>query len=138
MRGPVLLEHREVAADHLGELARQSRAARVGGDRDELLGQAEVAEVLREHRQRSHVVDGHLEEALHLARMEVHGEHAVGAGRLDHVGDELRRDRLARPGLLVLARVGIERQHRGDPLGRSELRGVDHDHQLHQVLVDRR
>ena len=108
MRRPVLLEHGKVSADHLGELARQARAAGVGGDRDDVFGQAEIPHVLREHRQRSHVVDRDVEEALDLARVEVHREDAVGARRLDHLRDELRGDPLARPGLLVLARVGIQ------------------------------
>ncbi len=138
VRRTVLLEHGEVAADHLGELARQACAARVGRDGDELLGEAEIAEVLREHRQRGHVVDGYLEEPLHLARVEIHRQHAVGAGRLDHLRDELRGDRLPRTRFLVLPRVGVERDHGRDPLGRGELGRVDHDQQLHQVLVDRR
>ena len=68
-----------------------------------------VAEVLREHHQRGHVVDRLLEEALDLAGVEVHRQHAVGAGRLEHAGDEAGADRLARRGLLVLARVAEPR-----------------------------
>ena len=37
------------------------------------------------------MVDGDLEEALHLAGVEVHREHAVGAGGLQQVGDEASR-----------------------------------------------
>ena len=96
VRGAVLLEHGQVAADHLRELAREARTAGIGRDRDEFLRQAQVSEVLRQHRERGHVVDGHLEEALDLARVEIHREHAIGARRLDHLGDEFRRDRLAR------------------------------------------
>src|SRR6266536_2613234 len=111
VRRPVLLQHGEVASDHLRELAGQARAARVGGDGDELLREPEVTEVLRQHRQRGHVVDRHLEESLDLARVEIHRQHAIGAGRLDHLRHELRRDRLARARLLVLAGVRVERQH---------------------------
>jgi hypothetical protein len=97
----------------------------------------EIAEVAREERQRRHVVDGDREEALDLARVQVHRQHAIGSGELQHVGDESRRDRLARLGLPVLARIGEPGNHRRDPLGRRELRRLDHQQELHQVLVDR-
>ena len=97
MRRPILLEHRQIAADHLGELAREPGAARVGRHCNDLLGQTEVAHVLRQHRQGRHVIDGNLEEALHLASVQVHGEHTVGARRLDHVRHELCGDPLPWP-----------------------------------------
>ncbi len=99
--------------------------------------EAEVAEVAREERQRGHVVDRDREEALDLAGVEVHRQDPVGAGDLQHVGDEAGGDRLARLRLAVLAGVGEERDHRGDPLRRAELRRLDHLQQLHQVPVDR-
>ena len=61
-----------------------------GDDRGDRLLEVEVANVLREERDRRHVVDRDVEEALHLAGVEVHREHAVGAGGLEHVGDEAR------------------------------------------------
>ena len=100
--------------------------------------QALVAEVLREHRQRGHVIDRDVEEALHLARVQVHREDAIDAGGLEEVGDEARADRLARRRLLVGARVRIPGHDGRDPLGRRELRRVHHQQQLHQVPVDRR
>ena len=78
--------------DHLGEADGHLRAAGVGRDRDDAFaGETEVAEVAREQRQRGHVVDRDREEALDLARVQVHRQHAVGAGELEHVGDEARR-----------------------------------------------
>ena len=101
-----LVHDREVGLDHLREADGLLRAARVGRDRDDAVaGEAEVAEVAREERQRGHVVDGDREEALDLAGVQVHRQHAVGAGELEHVGDEARRDRLARLRLAVLPRV---------------------------------
>ena len=70
-------------------------------------GDAEVAEVVREERQRGHVVDRDREEALDLPRVQVHRQDAVGAGELKHVGDEARGDRLARLGLAVLTCVRV-------------------------------
>ena len=72
---------------------------------DAVARQAEVAEVRREELQRGHVVDRDREEALDLARVEIHRQDAVDARELEHVGEEARRDRLARLRLAVLARV---------------------------------
>jgi len=80
---------------------------------------------------------GMVKEALDLAGVQVHGQHAVGSRQLEHVGDQAGRDGLARLRLAILPRVGEERHHRGDALRRGELRGLDHEEQLHQVLVDR-
>ena len=87
-----LVHEREVGVEHLGEAHGLLRAAGVGRDGDDAVArQAEVAEVAREQRQRGHVVDRDREEALDLARVQVHRQHAVGAGELEHVGDEARR-----------------------------------------------
>ncbi len=45
------------------------------------------------------------EEALYLRRVQVHGQHAVGAGLDDQVGHQLGADRRARRGLPVLPRI---------------------------------
>ncbi len=80
------------------------RTPGIGRDGDDTIaGEPQVAEVLREQRQRRHVVDGDREEALDLARVEVHRQNAVGAGELEHVGDEPAGDRLTRLRLAVLA-----------------------------------
>ena len=90
--GPRLVHDREVGRDHLGELERVLRAPGIRRDRDDAIaGEPQVAEVLREQRQRRHVVDGDREEALDLPGVEVHRQNAVGAGQLEHVGDEPRR-----------------------------------------------
>jgi hypothetical protein len=49
------------------------------------------------------VIDGDVEESLYLALVEIHGQDAVGAGDLEHVGYQLGADRLAAGALLVLA-----------------------------------
>ena len=79
---------------------------------------------------------GILEEALHLAGMEIHRQDAVRTGGFEHVGDEASGDRLARSGLLVLPRVEVPGDHGGDPLRRGEARSVDHDQELDEVAVD--
>ena len=139
--GPLLGDQREPGAEHLGELLGQLGAAGIARDDHDLLGR-DVAqhqlEVLSKQRHRGHVVDGDLEEALQLAGVQVHGQDAIRAGGLDHVGNQLGCDRLARRALLVLARVGIPGHHRRDPLRRGQACGVDHDQQFHQRVVGRR
>ena len=135
--GAHLVHDRDIRVKHLRELRRHFGAARVGRHRDDAVTRdAEVAEVVGEERKGGHVVDRDLEEALDLAGVKVHGEDAVGTGDLQHVGDELRSDRLARRRLLVLARVRKPRDDRGDPARRGELCRVHHDQQLHQVAID--
>ena len=51
------------------------------------------------------------------------------------LGDDTRRDRLARRRLLVLARVAVPGHHRDDPVRRRALCRVDHHQQLHQRVV---
>ncbi len=69
--------------------------------------------------------------------MQVHCKHPVGARDGDEVGAQLGGDRLARLDLAVLPRVAVVGNDRRDPPGRRALEGVDHDEQLHQVVVDR-
>ena len=92
-------------------------------------------EVLGQHEHRGHVVDRDLEEALDLAGVEIHREHAVGPGRLEHPRHQPRADRLARGRLLVLARVAVPGRYGDDAVGRGADGGVDHHHQLHQRVV---
>ena len=83
------------------------------------------------------MVDRDREETLDLAGMQVHRQHPVGAGELEHVGDEPAGDRLPRLRLAVLARVGEPRDDGGDALRGRELRRLDHQEELHQVAIDR-
>ena len=90
------------------------------------------------HRRGEQVIDRQVEEALDLRLVQVHRQHAVDARRGQHVGDELRGDRHARLVLAILARVAVIRNHRGDARRRRSTERVRHDHQLHQVRIDRR
>ena len=92
-----------------------------------------------QHRRRVDVVDRDVEEALDLVGVQVHRQEALDADRLEHVGDDLGADRHARRARpAVLARVAEVRDHRGHPARRRALERVDHDAELHQVLVRRR
>src|SRR5581483_6320993 len=132
-----LVDDGEVRAEALREGARALDAPRVGRDDGDGPAPDALLEILEQDGCRVDVVDGDVEEALDLARVEVEREHARGAGRRDEVGDELRADRHARRDLPVLARVAVVRDDRRDALGRRPLEGVEHEEQLHQVVVRR-
>ena len=95
-------------------------------------------EVLVDHRGRVEMIHGNVEEALDLGGVQVHGQHAVGAGAGDQVGHQLGRDRHAALVLAVLPGVAEVGHHGRDPIGAGPLEALDHDQQFHQVLVDRR
>ncbi len=69
--------------------------------------------------------------------MQVDRDDAVGAGGLEQIGDQAGGDGLAAAVLLVLTGVGVERQDRGDALGRTTLERIDHDELFHDPLVQR-
>ena len=83
------------------------------------------------------MIDRNVKEPLNLRLVQIHRQHAVGAGRAQHVRHQLGRNRHARLVLAILPRVAVIRQHRRDPRRRRAPERVDHDHQLHQVLIDR-
>ena len=56
---------------------------------------------------------------------------------LEHVRHQLGRNRHARLVLAILPRVAVIRHHRRDARRRRAAERIDHDHQLHQVLIDR-
>ena len=71
------------------------------------------------------------------AGMQIHRQHAVGAGLGDQVGDQLGADRRARCGLPILPRIAEIRDHRGDAARRRPAQRVQRDQQLHQLVVRR-
>ena len=102
------------------------------------LVQLHVVDVVVQHRRRVQMIHGDVEEALDLVGVQVHRQHPVGPGLDDHVRHQLGRDRHPALVLAVLAGVAEVRDHGRDPVGAGPLAAVDHDQQLHQVLVHRR
>ncbi len=84
------------------------------------------------------MIDRHVEEALDLRRVQVHRQHAVGAGAGDEVRDQLGGDRHAAFVFAILPGVAEVRHDGRDSLGAGPLATVDHDEQFHQVIVARR
>jgi hypothetical protein len=135
-RSETFVDNGERGADALGELARPLHAAHVRRD-DQQVGRVReaVADVEREHRRGVEVVHRQVEEALDLARMEVHGQQPVHPRLLNEVGHQLRGDGRARGGLAVLAGVAEIGQHRRHPAGRRAPQRIGHHQKLHQVVV---
>ena len=136
--GPALVAERQVGAavtEVLGHPLGDLDAP--GVRRHDHRRRAVLAQVPLEHRDRREVVDRSVEEALDLTGVEVDRDHPLGAGGLEHVGDQPGRDRLATLGLAVLAGVAVERRDGGDALRRRPVGGVAHDQLLHDRVVDR-
>ena len=110
--------------------------AGIGTDNDDILVRVVFADPAQHARLGVEVVNGHIEEALDLAGVQVHGDDVVAAGRLQHVGDELGTDGGAALILLILAGVGEVGNDGRDAACRRGAAGVDHDEQLHQTVID--
>ena len=124
--------HRQV--QHAGEVAGGLRVAQVRRHDDRVL-QGTAAEMLRQHLEGVQVIDRHAEEPVHLFRMQRHRQDAVGARRRQQVRDQPRGNRDARRVLLVRAGIGEVRDHRRDARRRRSPRRIQHQQQLHQVLL---
>ena len=137
--GAALVDDGERHIQLFGELARAGDRAQIGRDDHGVLrADAELARDIRdEHGRAQHVIHRDVEKALDLRGVQVHGQHAVRACGGDQVRHQLGRDRVARLALAVLTRVAEIRDDRGDAAGGRALARVDHDEQLHQVVVDR-
>ena len=133
----VLVHDGDVAIKQRGELLGGLCATHVGGHHAQLLGlEAHLLEVVHEDGHCRHVVDRLVEEALDGVLMQVDGDDVVGAGGGEQVGHQLGGDGLARGGLAVLARVTVMRDDGADAVRAGALGRVDHDEQLHEVVVD--
>ena len=111
-------------------------ASRIGADDDPVLPARDVQLDISKHEGlRVQVVDGKVEEALDLARVQIHGDDVVAARDGKHVGDELRGDGRATLVLFVHACIRVARYDGGDPAGRSALARGDEDEKLHEVVV---
>src|ERR1051326_181101 len=95
-------------------------------------------DVLVNNRRGVQVIDRDIEKALNLCCVQVKRQYALGTGRGQQIGDELRRDRHTADVLAVLPGVAIVGQYRRDPRSTGPLEAVDHDQQLHEVIVHRR
>ena len=96
-------------------------------------------QVVQQNGRRVNVVDRNVEEALNLISVQIHRQHAVNAHALEHVRDDLGGDgHTGRTGTTILTGVAVIGHHGGDAAARSAAQSINHDHQLHQIVVGRR
>ena len=98
---------------------------------------ASSAEIFGQDGAGQQVVHRDVEKALDLGGVQIHGDHAVGAGGGDQIGDQLGGDGRAAFGFAVLPGVTEIGNHGGDAIGAGALQAVDPDQQFHEVFVDR-
>ena len=132
-----LVDDGQIDVQPLGELACPHHAADVGRDDHQVARAVALLDVAGEQGGGEQVVDGDVEEALDLAGMQIHRQHAVRAGLGDQIGDQLGADRRARARFPVLTRIAEIRHDRGDAPRRAPAQRVDHDQQFHEVVVGR-
>ena len=126
-----------VAAELHGEAACAGGAAHVGGyDHNVVVILAENLEImLCKERSAEKIIDGDVEKALDLRGVEIHGQDAVRTGGGDEICNELCGDGVAALGLAVLTGIAEVGDDRRDAAGGGSAHGVDHDQQLHKVVV---
>src|SRR5262249_37448889 len=88
--GTALIDDGQVAAQPLGASQGPLDAPLVGADDHHVLGiDVHFQKVLVEHRRGVEVIDRHVEEALNLGRVQIHGQHPICARAGNDVGHEL-------------------------------------------------
>ncbi|GMS87224.1 hypothetical protein PENTCL1PPCAC_9399 [Pristionchus entomophagus] len=133
----LLVDEGEVDVEAVGDRRHSLRSSRIRRhDHGALPVGNALLDVLEDGGLGVEVVHGDVEEALDLGRVQVHRDDVVGSRDGEHVGDQLGGDGRARLVLLVLARVREARYDRGHSARGGDLAGVDHDEQLHEVVVD--
>src|SRR3954464_8610236 len=83
------------------------------------------------------MIDRNVKKSLQLRRVQIHDQGSIGARCRKQISHELRRYRYPRLVLAVLPGISKVRNYRGDAPGRGPLERIDHQQQLHQVLVHR-
>ena len=121
--------------ESLGQRPRAHHAAHVGRNHHQIALAIARQNVGRHHWGREQIVGRDIEKALDLPGVQIDREHAVGPGNGDEIGDELGRNRRARPRLTILAGIAEIGDDGGDALGRGAFQRVDANQQLHQIVI---
>ena len=134
-----LVDDRQRGSDALGQLACPRDAADIRRYHSNLVQPfpERMLDVERKDRRGVEVVDRHVEKALNLRRMQIHGQDTFDASAHDHVRDQLCRDGNARSCSPVLARIAEIRNDGSHALGGRAPKGIRHDQQFHQVVIGR-
>ena len=102
---------------------------------DDVVAEVASAVVVGDDAERREVIHRHGEESVYLRRVEVHRQYPVDAGGDQQVGDETASQGDAGGVLFVGTGVGVVRDHRRDLRRRRATGRVDHQQQLHQMLL---
>ena len=123
----------------LGKGSGPGHGAHVGRNHHHVLGALTelLGVVIYKHGVTQQIVHRDIKEALDLAGVQVHGQHAVRTCGHDHVGHQLGGDGVAALGLAVLTGIAEIGNHGGDAAGGGAAAGIDHDQQLHEAVIDR-
>jgi len=81
------------------------------------------------------MIDRHVEETLDLGGVQVHGQHAIGAGFGDQVCHEFGRDRDTPSVFAVLTGISKIGDDGRNSFRARSLAGVNDRQQLHQIIV---
>ena len=121
----------------LGQRPRAHHAADVGRDHHQVAPAIACEDIGRHHRSRKQIIGRNVEKALNLPGMEIDRQHTIRASHGNEIGNQLRRNRGARPRFSVLTRIAEIGNDRRNPLGRGAAQRVDADQQLHQIVIGR-
>ena len=102
-----LVDDRQRRVQPVAPAVGHPHTARVRGDDRQLVAVDLRAHVVRKDRQREQVIDRAVEEALDLVGVQIDREDAVRTRRLQQIGDQPGRDRLAAAVLLVLTGIAV-------------------------------
>jgi len=129
----------EFGTEGVGVGAGHFHAANVGRYDGEIGGvRMAFAEIGKEHGFGVEVVHWNVEKPLDLRGVQIHREHAADACGGDQVGHEFGGDGDARLVFAILPCVSEKWHHRDDAPGTGTTCGIDHDEQLHHVVIRRR
>ncbi len=84
------------------------------------------------------MIHRNIEISLNLRRVQIQRQHTAGAGCLQQIRNQLRRNRDPWPVLTILPCIRVIRNHRRDPPCRGPLERINHQQQLHQIEIDGR
>src|SRR6266849_4019064 len=132
-----LLDDRKRGVEAISEPTRLLCKTLIGRDDGEIT-QFLLCKVTSLKNLRSEFVNRDIEEALNLARVHIHREHAMSARDRDTVCDQASGDGNARLILLIGTAIGIVGDDGGDAGSGGAFKRIDHDQQFHNGAVDRR
>ena len=129
------MHDRKVGIEQVAQLLGRLCAAHIRAHDAEVV-EPEPLEVIGEEVECRQVIDRLLEEPLNLPLVQVDGRDGIDTGRLEHAGDELGGDGLARGRLAILTGVAIMRDDGMDSSRTCTTGSIGHDKQLHESVVD--